>query len=74
MRDELKLSPLTADDVYTCYWQMRDRTKTPEAFVQALRDTKRAGYIDYNSPEDMQISIMGENHFSHDLKRKEVDK
>jgi hypothetical protein len=72
LRDKLGIAQLSADDIFTCYWHMRNRTKMPAAFVQALRDTKRAGYIEYNSPDDMQISIMGENYFAHDLKKKEA--
>ena len=60
------------DQVYTCFRGVNE--KTPNAYAQAFRDAaSKRGFIDFNSAVDIQITIMGENHFSHDLKRKAAE-
>lgn len=57
------------DQVYTCFHSLKE--KTPNAYAQAFRDAaSKRGFIEFNSPTDIQITIMGENHFNHDLKKK----
>lgn len=67
----LHISPCTADQIFTCYRYVKDRV--PEAFVQAFRDASgnRHGYIDYKSPTDISVTIVGLNHLEHGgLKKK----
>lgn len=57
------------DQVYTCFYSLKE--KAPKAYAQAFRDAaSKRGFIDFNSPTEIQITIMGENHFNHDLKKK----
>lgn len=73
LRDVVKVQSITANDVFTCYQEMRSVTKTPEAFLQAFRDTQnKTHYIDYISPTNIQITIAGNNYFNMKLKRKGV--
>ncbi len=60
------------DQVYTCFHALKE--KTPSAYAQAFRDTaNKRGFIEFNSAADIQITIMGENHFNHDLKKKDAE-
>ncbi|MBL8548479.1 MAG: hypothetical protein JNJ73_00735 [Hyphomonadaceae bacterium] len=71
LEDVRSIKPCTADQIFTCYCAVKE--KIPEAYVQALRDASgsRNGYIAYNSPTDISVSIMGLNHFAHGgLRRK----
>ena len=70
LRDYMEKSTCSANDIFTCYRTVKDQTKIPEAFIQALRDTHKAGYITYTSPEKTEVSIAGENHFNGKLKKK----
>jgi hypothetical protein len=65
LRERFQIAPCTADDIYTCYGTMKAKTETPEAFVQAFRDAQnKAHYIDFNSPQDIRITIAGDNHYN----------
>lgn len=69
MVDEIGVEKPNTDQVYTCFKKMGG--KIPTAFAQAFYDTSsRNGFIDFRSPTDIEITIAGENHFNHDLKRK----
>jgi len=71
LKERLKLESFTADHIYTCFFTVRDRTKIPEAFVQAFRDTQsRTHYIQVNSLQDITVTIAGSNHFEEMKKRK----
>ena len=62
----------TADQIYTCYSVIKERI--PKVFLQAIRDThgRSYGYIDHQGPEEIRLTTVGENHFNHDLKKKEA--
>lgn len=66
----LGVDKFSADQVYTCY--MRVKEKMPKAFIQAFRDAhgKTFGYINYVSPQEITLTIAGENHFNHGLTKK----
>jgi hypothetical protein len=71
LSEQLGIDPCAADDIYSCYFTLKTDTRTPQAFVQALRDAqKHKGYINFNSLEDINVSIAGSNHFHQGLKRK----
>jgi hypothetical protein len=61
------------DQVYTLYKKANERA--PKAFAQAFHDAaSKHGFIDFNGPTGtIKLSIVGENHFSHDLKRKALE-
>ena len=70
LRDELKNSPFSADDIFTCYFAMKHKTDAPEAFWQAFATMKnRTHFIDYTSQDKIEITIAGDNHFNRKLKR-----
>jgi len=70
LTEELGIKSPNTDQFYTCYWALKE--KIPKAFAQAFRDTsgRSYGYIDYKSPSDIKITIMGANHFNSGIKRK----
>ena len=67
--EELEVDPPNTDQVFTCFKMTGE--KIPKAFAQAFYDTSsKHGYIDFNSATDISITIAGENHFNHGLKKK----
>jgi hypothetical protein len=70
LRERFKMVPCTADDIYTCYGTMKSKTETPEAFVQAFRDAQnKAHYIDFNSLQDIRITIAGDNYYNKKMQQ-----
>jgi hypothetical protein len=70
LRDHRNMQSCTADDIFTCFYTVKDRTKIPEAFEQAFRDTQsRTHFIQVNSLQDITITIPGNNKFE-DMKKK----
>lgn len=62
LRDKMRISPCTANDIFTCYFTMKNKTKTPEAFVQAFRDCQsRTHYIKVISLTEIEVAIPGDN-------------
>ena len=61
LRDNLNTVPCTADDIYSCYFVLKHKTKIPVAFVQAFRDAQhRTHYIEFVSPlADISIITIG---------------
>jgi hypothetical protein len=75
MREELKTAPCSADDIFSCYQTLKTKTEIPEAFVQALRDAQnKDGFVEFVSPQEIKITIAGQNFFNQKLKRKERSK
>lgn len=69
LRDRLKIAPCTADDIYSCYFTLKTRTKTPEAFQQAFITAKnRTHFIEVEWPEKIEITIAGDNFYNDKLK------
>ena len=70
LRERFQIAPCAADAIYTCYGTMKAKTETPEAFVQAFRDAQnKAHYIDFNLPQDIRITITGDNHYNKKLQQ-----
>jgi hypothetical protein len=65
LQEEMQISPCTADQIFTCYLQTKE--KIPKAFVQAFRDASgnKYGYIDYKSLTDITVTIHGRNQVEH---------
>ena len=62
------MEPCTANDIYTCYFTLKSKTKMPGAFVQAIRDAhNKMHYINFASVDDIRVTIAGNNHFEHEL-------
>jgi hypothetical protein len=71
LRDRLHTTPCTADDIYTCYFTMKEKTETPEAFIQAFRDTQnKTHFIEFTSPEVIKVTIAGDNYYNKRLQQK----
>lgn len=70
MTEELDIEAPNTDQFYTCFEKVRERI--PKVFSQAFRDAsgRRFGFIDYNSPTDIKLTIKGNNHFNFDMTRK----
>lgn len=70
INDELNIESPSTDQFYTCFEKVNERI--PKVFSQAFRDAsgRKFGYIDYNSPTDIKITTVGNNHFKFDLKKK----
>ena len=73
LTDELHVASPNTDQFYTCYERVDERV--PKAFSQAFRDAsgRKFGYIDYNSPTDIQMTTVGNNYFKFDLKKKAAE-
>lgn len=72
MTESLNIESPNTDQVYTCFKATGD--KIPKAFAQAFYDTSsKLGYIDFRSSTDLPITIAGDNHFNHTMKRKAAE-
>jgi hypothetical protein len=71
--EELGIESPNTDQIYTCYERVHERV--PKVFSQAFRDAsgRKFGYIDYNSPTDIRLTTVGNNHFKFDLKKKAAE-
>ncbi len=68
MTESLSIESPNTDQVFTCFKATGD--KIPKAFAQAFYDTSsKLGYIDFRSSTDLPITIAGDNHFNHTIKR-----
>jgi hypothetical protein len=66
--EELDQENPNTDQVYTCFKKTGE--KIPKAYAQAFYNmSSREGYIDFRSSTDIVITIVGDNHFNHDLKK-----
>lgn len=66
--EELGMEKPNTDQVYTCFKKTGE--KIPNAYPQAFYTMAgRHGYIDYRSAIDIDITIAGDNHFNHELKK-----
>lgn len=70
LTEELGIESPNTDHYYTCYSHLKERI--PKVFAQAFRDAhgRSYGYIDYKSPSDISITIIGTNHFNDGIKKK----
>lgn len=73
LSDILEINEPNTDQVYTLFKKTGD--KIPKAFAQAFHDTgSKHGFIDFNgSAGTIKITIAGDNHFNHDLKKKTTE-
>ena len=73
LRDHKNMQSCAADHIYTCFYTVKDRTKIPEAFEQAFRDTQsRTHFIQLTSLQDIRIAIFGDNKFEEMKKKRRV--
>jgi hypothetical protein len=73
LSDKLGIEEANTDQVYTLFKKAGD--KIPKAFAQAFHDTgSKHGFIDFNGPAGtIKVTIAGDNHFNHDLKKKAAE-
>lgn len=73
LSDELGIEEPNTDQVYTLFKKAGD--KIPKAFAQAFHDTgNKHGFIDFNGAAGtIKVTIAGDNHFNHDLKKKAAE-
>jgi hypothetical protein len=70
LRDNLKISPCSPDDIYTCYFTLKSETKTPEAFQQAFITAKnRTHFIEIEWPTKIDVTIAGDNFYNDKLRK-----
>lgn len=69
LENERQISPCTADQIYTCYRTLKQTV--PQHFRQVITNTsgREYGYLEYNSVDDLKVSIIGQNHFDQGLVR-----
>jgi hypothetical protein len=64
------ITPITIDHVFTCYRHI-SKLRTPKALSQSLFDTsRRQGWIDTSSLDNITVSLDGINHIEHAMERK----
>ncbi len=70
LKEKAKIENLNTDQIYTCYNAVSE--KPAAAFAQSFRDTssKKFGYIEYKSANDICLTFIGNRYFDHDLKKK----
>jgi len=74
LRDKMGKSPCAADDIYTCYFTMKNKTKIPGAFLQAFWNCQsRTHYIRFTSPNEIEVAIPGDNFLSEKIKSTEIE-
>jgi len=67
LSNKINLSKITLDHIFTFYRDIPN-TKAPNALHQSLIDTsKRKGWIDTASTEDIKVTVPGINYLEHDL-------
>lgn len=73
LSDNLEIEEPNTDQIFTLFKKTGD--KIPKAFAQAFHDTgNKHGFIDFNGPAaTIKVTIAGENHFNHDLKKKPAE-
>lgn len=73
LKDKVGIDSPNTDQVYTCYSAVGE--KPAAAFAQSFRDTssKKFGFIEYKSANDVTLTFIGNRHFDHDLKKKGVE-
>ena len=65
------ITPITIDHVFTCYRHIPE-VRTPKALSQSLFDTsRRQGWIDTSSLDNITVSLDGINHIENGMKRNE---
>jgi hypothetical protein len=70
LRDRLKIAPCNADDIYTCFFVMKGKTKIPEAFQQAFITAKhRIHFIEFETTQSIEVTIPGDNWFAEQAKK-----
>lgn len=71
MNEKLDIESPNTDQFYTCFEKVDERV--PKVFSQAFRDAsgRKFGFIDYNSPTDIRLTTVGNNHFKFDLRKKD---
>ena len=72
LKDEAGIDNPNTDQIYTCYNAVGE--KPAAAFAQSFRDTssKKHGFIDYNSANEISLTFIGNRYFDHELKKKRV--
>jgi hypothetical protein len=70
LRDTLQMPRCNADDIFTCFFAMKAKTKIPEAFHQAFLNTKaRTHYIEFETTDSIEVTIAGDNWFTAQEKK-----
>ena len=63
---ELDIQNPNTNQVYTCFRAANE--KVPKAFAQAfLHASGRYGFIEYNSPSNLTVTVVGDNHFNFEI-------
>jgi len=73
LSEKLGLEEANTDQIYTLF--KKSGEKIPKAFAQAFHDAgSKHGFIDFNGAAGtIKVTIVGENHFNHDLKKKAAE-
>ncbi len=66
----MNIAQVSSNDVFTCFKKMNQ--KIPKAYVQAFIDTRgQKGFVKYESLDDIELSINGQNFVQFDMKKAE---
>jgi len=69
LKDKLSIAPCSIDHLFSCFLEMKD--DLPNNMGQNLVDTRaRNGFLKFGSPETIEITTTGINHFNKKLKKK----
>ena len=71
LKKTAKTPNVTVGHIYTCYRTVGERV--PSALRQSLYDTaSRRGWIDTKSPDDITVTVVGENYVELDLPKQQA--
>jgi hypothetical protein len=66
LKEILKIENVTGNHIYTAFWVLK--CKIPTSFNQVLINTRgRSKYIDYETTDDINLSIPGANRLRLDI-------
>ncbi|WP_417834447.1 hypothetical protein [Thalassospira xiamenensis] len=70
LKEIMNIAQVSSNDVFTCFKKMNQ--KIPKAYVQAFIDTRgQKGFVKYESLDDIELSINGQNFVQFDMKKAE---
>lgn len=71
LRDEKNVAQITRSQVYTCFFALKSSLTLPNIKSLFVNDGTRTKFFKHTETGEIELSQMGENHFSHKLVRAE---
>jgi hypothetical protein len=70
LRDRVQMSKCSANDLFTCFFTLKSKTKIPTDMPQAIKNAKhRTHFIEYETIESIEITSAGDNWLEAQAKK-----